>query len=43
MLLQGMLAAVAGSLFALKHYWNRVVSFFRRKPRGRDQTDNIAG
>jgi len=42
MLLQGMLAAVAGSVFVLKQYWRRVVSVFRRKPR-RDQTDDIAG
>jgi hypothetical protein len=41
MLLQGMLAAVAGSIFALKQYWGQVVSLFRRKPR--EQTDDIAG
>jgi hypothetical protein len=32
MLLQGMLAAAAGSAFALKQYWRRVTSLFRRKP-----------
>jgi hypothetical protein len=42
MLLQGMLAAVAGSVFALKHYWRRVVSLLGRKSR-REQTDDIAG
>jgi hypothetical protein len=42
MLLQGILAAAAGSVFALKQYWRRMVSLLRRKPR-RDQTDNIAG
>jgi hypothetical protein len=42
MLLQAILAAVAGSVFALKQYWRRVVSLFRRKPR-RDQIDDIAG
>jgi hypothetical protein len=42
MLLQGILAAVAGSVFALKQYWRRVASLLRRKPR-RDPTDNIAG
>jgi hypothetical protein len=42
MLLQGMLAAVAGSVFALKQYWRQVASLFRRKPR-HDQTDDIAG
>jgi hypothetical protein len=42
MLLQAILAAVAGSVFALKHYWRRLVSLFRRKPR-RDQIDDIAG
>jgi hypothetical protein len=42
MLLQGLLAVVAGSIFALKQYWNRVAAFLRRKPR-RDQTDDIAG
>jgi hypothetical protein len=42
MLLQGMLAAVAGSAFALKQHWRRVASLFRRKSR-RDQTDDIAG
>jgi hypothetical protein len=41
MLLQGILAAVAGSVFALKQYWGRAVSLLRRKPR--DQTDDIAG
>jgi hypothetical protein len=42
MLLQGILAAVAGSVFALKQYWRRIASFLRRNPR-RDQTDDIAG
>jgi hypothetical protein len=42
MLLQAILAAVAGSVFALKQYWSRVTSLLRRKPR-RDQTDDIAG
>jgi hypothetical protein len=42
MLLQGILAAVAGSLFALKQYWRRVASLLRRKI-SRDRTDNIAG
>jgi hypothetical protein len=42
MLLQAILAAVAGSVFALKHYWRRLASLFRRKPR-REQTDDIAG
>jgi hypothetical protein len=42
MLLQGMLAAAAGGVFALKHYWSRVVAVLKRKPR-RDQTDDIAG
>ena len=42
MALQAILAAVAGSVFALKQYWGRVASRFRRKPRG-DQTDDIAG
>jgi hypothetical protein len=42
MLLQGMLAVVAGSVFALKQYWSRVVSLLRWKPR-HEQTDDIAG
>jgi hypothetical protein len=42
MLLQAILAAVAGSVFALKHYWRRLASLLRRKPR-REQTDDIAG
>jgi hypothetical protein len=42
MLLQGMLAAAAGSVFALKQTWSRVVSLLRRKPR-HEQTDDIAG
>ena len=42
MLLQAILAAVAGSVFALKQYWSRVASLLKRKPR-RDQTDDIAG
>ena len=42
MLLQGTLAAVAGSAFALKQYWRRVVALLRRSPR-REQTDDTAG
>jgi hypothetical protein len=42
MLLQAILAAVAGSVFALKQTWSRVASLLRRKPR-RDQADDIAG
>jgi hypothetical protein len=42
MALQAMLAAAAGSVFALKQYWRRVASLFRRKSR-HDQTDDIAG
>ena len=42
MLLQGILAAAAGSVFALKQYWRRVVCLLRRNPR-REQTDDIAG
>jgi hypothetical protein len=44
MLLQGMLAAVAGGVFALKQYWGRIVSLLWRTPRRRDRTtDDIAG
>jgi hypothetical protein len=42
MLLQGILATVAGGVFALKQYWGRVASLLRRKPRP-DQPDDIAG
>jgi hypothetical protein len=42
MLLQGMLAAAAGGVFALKQYWRRLVCSLGRKTR-RDQTDDIAG
>jgi hypothetical protein len=42
MLLQGIVAAVAGGIFALKQTWRRLASLLRWKPR-RDQTDNIAG
>ena len=42
MLLQVILAATAGSVFALKQYWRRVASLLKRKPR-HDQTDDIAG
>jgi len=31
MLLQLIIAAVAGSLFVLKSYWNRLLSFFNRQ------------
>ncbi|HEV7407784.1 MAG TPA: hypothetical protein VGO01_04805 [Bradyrhizobium sp.] len=43
MMLQAMLAGLAGSIFALRQYRGRLTSFLRRKPRRRDQTDNIAG
>jgi uncharacterized integral membrane protein len=43
MLLQATLAVVAGSLFALKQYWGRMVSFLRRKPRRDQTTDDITG
>jgi hypothetical protein len=42
MLLQAILAAAAGSVFALKQYWRRLASLLRRNPR-RDPTDDIAG
>ena len=42
MLLQVILAAIAGSIFALKQTWRRASTLFRRKPR-RDQIDDIAG
>jgi hypothetical protein len=43
MMLQALLATMAGSVFALRQYRKRLISFFRRKPRPRDQTDDFAG
>jgi hypothetical protein len=43
MMLQALLAGVAGSIFALRQYRSRLVSFLKRKPRRRDENDNIAG
>jgi hypothetical protein len=43
MMLQAILAGMAGSVFALRQYRHRLISFLKRKPHRRDQTDNIAG
>jgi hypothetical protein len=43
MMLQAILAGMAGSIFALRHYRHRLASFLKRKSSRRDQTDNIAG
>jgi hypothetical protein len=43
MLLQGMLAVVAGSVIALKQHWYRVASLLKRKSPRDQTTDDIAG
>lgn len=43
MMVQAILAGMAGSIFALRQYRHRLTAFLKRKPRRSDQTDNSAG
>lgn len=40
MILQLLLAGVAGAAMACKLYWRRFLSFFRRNPSSTDSSDN---